>query len=167
MTGQHTVMENMEIERKWRVKTLPEGLSDFKCIDMEQAYLNVSPTVRIRRENNEYFLTYKGKGEGIAHTEYNLPIDKAAFEHMLKKADGRTIRKKRYVIPLSGGLKAELDIFGEPFEPLMIVEVEFDSLDEADTFKAPDWFGEDVSRDPRFKNAAMAISEDFDPEDML
>ena len=160
-------MENQEIERKWRVRSLPEDLEGYETIRMEQAYLNVSPTVRIRKENSEFLLTYKGKGEGISHTEYNLPIDEEAFYHMLPKCDGRVIKKTRYVIPLEGGLKAELDIFDEPFKPLVIVEVEFPSVEAADAFKAPDWFGEDVSLDVRFKNAALAISEDFSPEDML
>ncbi len=139
------------------IKKLPEDLSGYESIGMEQAYLNISPTVRIRRENDEYFLTYKGIGEGISHTEYNLPITKEAFLHMLPKADGIVIRKTRYVIPLEGKLKAELDIFNEPYEGLRIVEVEFDSLEEAEAFTAPDWFGEDVSNDPRFRNARMAV----------
>ena len=160
-------MENKEIERKWRVKSLPDNLEDYRAIRMEQAYLNVSPTVRIRRENSDFFLTYKGKGEGISHDEYNLPIDEEAFYHMLPKCDGRIIKKTRYVIPLEKGLKAELDVFDEPFKPLVIVEVEFSSEEEAEAFEAPDWFGQDVSLDVRFKNAALAISETFSPEDML
>ncbi|MBO4374848.1 MAG: CYTH domain-containing protein [Lachnospiraceae bacterium] len=150
-------MKNMEIERKWMIREMPGELSKYESIEMEQAYLNVSPTVRIRRENEEYYLTYKGIGEGIAHTEYNLPITKEAFDHMLPKADGIVIRKTRYVIPLKDGLKAELDVFKEPYEWLRIVEVEFGSLEQAGQFIAPDWFGEDVSDDPRFKNARMAI----------
>ena len=162
-------MDNMEIERKWRVAKLPDGLSEYTCIDMEQAYLNEHPTVRIRRENGGYFLTYKGISDSdISHTEYNLPITEEAFRHMLPKCDGRVIRKKRYVIPLPGtALKAELDVFDEPFSPLMIVEVEFPSLDDALDFIPPDWFGEDVSHDRRFKNAVMAIDPDFDPKEML
>ena len=162
-------MNNIEIERKWRVARLPENLSRYECIDMEQAYLNEHPTVRIRRENSDYFLTYKGISDNdVSHTEYNLPLTKDAFEHMLPKCDGRIIRKKRYVIPLEGTqLKAELDIFAEPFAPLMIVEVEFSSLEEANAFSAPEWFGEDVTHDRRFKNAVMAIDPDFDPKKML
>ncbi len=150
-------MENTEIERKWMIKKMPADLEKYDQIEMEQAYLNISPTVRIRRENDDYVLTYKGIGEGISHSEYNLPITKEAFEHMLPKADGIVIRKRRYVIPLDGKLKAELDIFNAPYEGIRIVEVEFDSVSEAESFKAPDWFGEDVSEDPRFKNARMAV----------
>ncbi len=162
-------MENLEIERKWRVRTLPENLEEFRCIRMEQAYLNTQPTVRIRREDESYYLTYKGiSSDDISHTEYNLPITEEAFRHMLPKCDGRTIKKKRYVIPLEGtSLKAELDIFDEPFAPLMIIEVEFTTPEEAASFTAPDWFGEDVTHDRRFKNAVMAIDPAFDPKNML
>ncbi len=158
-------MEHMEIERKWLIREVPEDLGQFECIEMEQAYLNISPTVRIRRENEAYYLTYKGIGENdLAHEEYNLPITAEAFEHMLPKHDGRVIRKKRYVIPVSGTeLKIELDIFEEPFRPLKVAEVEFPSLEEAEAFRGPDWFGPDVTHDPRFKNARMAIDTDTDP----
>jgi CYTH domain-containing protein len=162
-------MDNMEIERKWRVLTVPDDLSRYECIEMEQAYLNEHPTVRIRRENDDYILTYKGISDNdISHTEYNLPLTKEAFEHMLPKCDGRIIKKKRYRIPLEGTeLCAELDIFDEPFSPLKIVEVEFPSTDAAGEFNPPAWFGEDVSHDRRFKNAVLAIDPEFDPAKML
>lgn len=162
-------MENMEIERKWRVSDLPDDLSRYECIDMEQAYLNEHPTVRIRRENSEYFLTYKGISDNdISHIEYNLPLTREAFEHMLPKCDGRIIRKKRYLIPLEDtSLCAELDVFDEPFAPLKIVEVEFPSVDAAESFIPPSWFGEDVSHDRRFKNAVMAIDPTYDPKWLL
>ncbi|MCR5236483.1 MAG: CYTH domain-containing protein [Lachnospiraceae bacterium] len=162
-------MDNMEIERKWRVLTVPDDLSRYECIEMEQAYMNEHPTVRIRRENDDYILTYKGISDNdISHTEYNLPLTKEAFEHMLPKCDGRIIKKKRYRIPLEGTeLCAELDIFDEPFSPLKIVEVEFPSTDAAGEFNPPAWFGEDVSHDRRFKNAVLAIDPEFDPAKML
>ncbi len=162
-------MDNMEIERKWRVADLPEDLSRYECIVMVQAYLNVHPTVRIRRENDKYFLTYKGISDNdISHSEYNLPLTAEAFDHMLPKCDGRIIRKKRYRIPLeNSSLVAELDIFEAPFSPLMIVEVEFSSLQEADDFSPPLWFGEEVSHDRRFRNAVMAIDPSFDPALMM
>ena len=162
-------MENMEIERKWRIVRLPEDLESYPVKEMEQAYLCTAPTVRIRRENDEYFLTYKGLSEdAMSHSEYNLPITEEAFRHMLPKCDGRVIRKKRYYIPLDNkSLTAELDVFDEPFAPLMIVEVEFPSREAALAFEAPDWFGEDVTSDRRFKNAVMAIDPDMDPKEML
>ena len=36
----------------------------------------------------------------MAREEYNLPLNKESYEHLLTKADGNIISKKRYVIPL-------------------------------------------------------------------
>ena len=52
----------MEIERKFLIDTLPENLSDYPYHQLEQGYLCTEPVVRIRRENDDYYLTYKSKG---------------------------------------------------------------------------------------------------------
>ena len=52
----------MEIERKFTIKTLPENLEQFESKIIEQAYLNTNPVIRIRKQDEEYYLTYKGKG---------------------------------------------------------------------------------------------------------
>ncbi|MBO6148585.1 MAG: CYTH domain-containing protein [Lachnospiraceae bacterium] len=156
-------MENREIERKWLVKEVPEDLGKYEKLEIEQAYLSVSPAVRVRRENDDYYLTYKSSKDmpgnsPISHAEYNLPLNRASYEHLKCKRDGILISKDRYLIPLDGGLTAELDIFKPPIEPLILVEVEFESEEEALSFAAPDWFGEDVSLKPEYKNASMALS---------
>lgn len=99
----------MEIERKFTVKTLPSGLEGYECLSLEQAYLNTSPVIRIRRENNSYYLTYKGAGL-MAREEYNLPLTEEAYLHLLPKCDGNVITKKRYRIPYLGYV-IELDLF--------------------------------------------------------
>lgn len=54
-------MPPMEIERKFTVKALPENLDSYPFHLIEQAYLNTDPVLRIRRQDDEYYLTYKGK----------------------------------------------------------------------------------------------------------
>ena len=156
-------MENREIERKWLVKEIPFNLEDMRCLEIEQAYLSGSPTVRVRKEDDEYYLTYKGsrKMEGnsdLSHSEYNLPLDQDSYEHLKEKRDGGLIRKKRYLIPIGDGLKIELDIFEEPKHGLILAEVEFESEEDALSFKPPEWFGEDVTGIPDYKNAVMVYS---------
>ena len=91
-------MPPMEIERKFTVKALPENLDSYPFHLIEQAYLNTDPVLRIRRQDDEYYLTYKGKGL-MAREEYNLPLNQSSYEHLLSKADGICISKKRYLIP--------------------------------------------------------------------
>lgn len=82
----------MEIERKFLIRFLPENLSDYKCLHIEQAYLCTSPVIRIRRQDEEYYLTYKGTGL-LAREEYNLPLSREGYEHLRPKADGNIISK--------------------------------------------------------------------------
>lgn len=149
----------MEIERKFLVKHLPDNLDDYNNHIIEQGYLNTNPVVRVRRQNDEYFLTYKGSGM-LAREEYNLPLNKEAYEHLIKKADGNIISKTRYLIPLDNNLTIELDIFEAPFDNVIIAEVEFDSVEAAKSFRAPDWFGEDVTYNPAYHNSNMS-KQDF------
>ena len=65
----------MEIERKYLVNEIPFDLEQLEKKKIAQGYLNTSPVVRIRRSNDDYYLTYKGSGM-MVREEYNLPINK-------------------------------------------------------------------------------------------
>ncbi len=163
----------MEIERKFTLKTLPDNLGDFPYHHIEQAYLNVDPVVRVRKQDDEYYLTYKGKGM-MAREESNLSLNKEAYYHLRSKADGNIISKKRYLIPLNNpgfkpgfptppddySLTIELDIFDPPFAPLILAEVEFGSKEAAEAFVPPEWFDEDVTYYKEYHNSYLALSVD-------
>lgn len=145
----------MEIERKYLVDKLPGHIEDYPCRIISQGYLNINPVVRIRRDNDKYELTYKSKGF-MARQEYNLPLTREAYEHLLTKIDGRLIEKRRYMIPLEHGLTAELDVFERELAPLILVEVEFSSEEEANSFVPPSWFGEDVTFSGKYHNSSLS-----------
>ena len=63
----------MEIERKFLLKTLPDKLEDYPCRHIEQGYLSTDPVIRIRRQDEDYYLTYKSHGL-MVREEYNLPL---------------------------------------------------------------------------------------------
>lgn len=148
----------MEIERKYTVKEIPNHLEQYQCINIVQGYLCNNPIIRIRKSNEEYILTYKSKQERknenspIMNHEVELPLTKEAFDRLFDKIDFNPVKKRRYIIPLEGGLKAELDIFEERLQGLILVEVEFPDEIAANKFIAPNWFLEDVCRDKRFSN---------------
>jgi len=152
----------MEIERKFTVKELPADLEAYPCHLIEQAYLNTEPVIRIRKEDASYYLTYKGSGL-MAREEYNLPLNEKSYYHLLEKADGLIITKRRYVIPLKqyqpedqNDLSIELDIFEGELAPLIIAEIEFPTKEMAEAFTAPDFFLEDVTFDPRYHNSNLS-----------
>ena len=150
-------MENVEIERKFLVdmENLPFKLDDYPFQIIEQAYLNTNPVVRIRRSNDDYYLTYKGSGM-MKRTEYNLPLNKESYDHLLPKTDGRIISKKRYLISYNS-YTIELDVFFGDYEGLYLAEVEFENEEDASAFMPPSWLMEDVTMDKKYHNSNMAL----------
>ncbi|MCR5789401.1 MAG: CYTH domain-containing protein [Lachnospiraceae bacterium] len=147
----------MEIERKYLIKDpeqMPADLDEFPFHRIEQAYLTTDPVIRVRKEDDSYYMTYKGRGL-IAREEVNLPLTKEAYDTLLSKAEGNIISKKRVLIPYRK-YTIELDIFDPPFAPLILAEVEFESMEEAKMFQEPTWFGNDVSEDTRYHNSTMS-----------
>ena len=147
----------MEIERKWLIKEPPRDLESYPHHVIEQGYLNTRPVVRIRRQDNDYILTYKGGGL-MAREEYNLPLDRQSYEHLREKIDGRLISKVRYVIPIENGLVVELDHFESesPHKGLYLAEIEFSSVEEAEAFPGLSWFEKDVTYDVNYHNSVMS-----------
>ena len=170
----------IEIEKKFLTKEVPFDLSSFSCHEIEQGYLNVNPAVRIRKEDESYYMTYKASKEnydGIGKTEYNMALDRESYEHLRTKVDGNIITKKRYILPInedgfdaeylaqrgelrkaleSGDIKIELDVFEGVFEGRILAEIEFPDEESAKNYHMADWFLEDVTGDHRYSNSQMS-----------
>ena len=124
----------MEIERKWLTRGWPQGQPD-RVIEMEQGYISVSPTVRIRshRETGKadrYVLCFKSKG-GLVRQEIETDIDKALFDQ-LRDFIGKPLVKKvqrRYNLP--GGLVLEANQV-DPGQPTAFFYAEVEFASEAD-----------------------------------
>ena len=144
----------MEIERKYLVPVLPEILEQYPCKHIQQGYLATDPVVRIRRSDDKYILTYKGKGL-MVREEYNLPLNAEAFEHLKEKIEGILIKKCRYLIPYKEKYTIELDVFEGELAPLQLAEVEFETEEEANSFQPPEWFGEDVTFSTKYHNSTL------------
>ena len=122
----------MEIERKYLIHKLPDHLEAYPHRTLEQAYLCTEPVVRVRRDADDYILTYKSKGL-MMREEHNLPLTEEAYCHLREKADGRIITKERYCIPYE---------------------------DQANSFTPPDWFGEDVTFSSKYHNSTLSQKKD-------
>lgn len=148
-------MEHMEVERKFLIKEVPGHLEQYPCREIEQAYLCTEPVVRIRRQDDSYYLTYKSKGL-LAREEYNLPLTKEAYEHLKEKADGIVLSKTRYLLPEAHGLTIELDVFHDAYQGLLLGEVEFPDEQAAAAYTPPHWFGEEVTYSTKYHNSTLS-----------
>ena len=145
----------MEIERKFLTKHIPFDITSYPFKQISQAYISFSPTIRIRQSDEKYILTVKGKGH-LAREEFELPLTKEDYDRLFLKTEGTPVVKKRYLVPVEG-YTAEVDIYEGELAGLMTTEVEFPSLEEAESFVAPDWFGKDVSAEKAYKNTSLSL----------
>ena len=108
-------INNTEIERKFLVERLPDGLENYKCFAIKQGYISTDPTIRLRQQDDKYILTVKGAADaaGLKRAEFELPLTKEQFAGLWAKCETGAIVKKRYIIPLDSGFTAELDIYDE------------------------------------------------------
>ncbi|UWQ61963.1 hypothetical protein K3723_14020 [Leisingera caerulea] len=87
-----------------------------------------------------------------------VQITKSQFETFWPETEGRRIEKTRWTGELPDGLQFELDVFEGDLAPLVTVEVEFSSLELAEAFRPPSWFGRELTSDKRYKNKVLAVS---------
>lgn len=147
-------MKSFEIERKFLVKELP-NLEGYKKQYIRQGYISTNPVLRIRQQDNNYIFTFKGKGD-IKRLEIETELSKEEFDNLWEKIEGNSITKYRYIIPLYNNFVAQLDIYEDNLKGFMNIEVEFDSLEQANGFDIPSWFGEDITKDIRYTNAYLS-----------
>ena len=147
----------MEIERKFFIEQAPANYESYPFRSIEQAYLCTNPVVRIRKDDESYYLTYKSKGV-LSKEEYNLPLTEEAYLHLRTKADGNILTKKRYLLPVEGrpDLTIEFDVFEGKCAGLMLAEVEFSSEEEALAFQPPAWFTKDVTFTGEYQNSKLS-----------
>lgn len=155
--------QNLEIERKFLVRSLPANLKKNPKASIDQGYLVIEPghgQVRVRRiadENfstPEHYLTFKRR-EGTVRDEVNLAISREDFERLWPLTEGRRVEKTRYRIPWRKWT-IELDIFHGKRDGLVLAEVEFADEKQCDAFTPPAWLGKDVTTDPAYKNTRLA-----------
>lgn len=159
-------MDIMEIERKWLfdMKKVPVELSKTETY-YTQSYLSINPEVRIRSkrvknlETSEisditYKLCIKGEGTLVRH-EIEKELSKSEYEELLEVGNidkDNVVTKTYYRIPVDEKHELTVGTVDEGKDSQFSYgEIEFESEEEARSFKSPEWFGQDVTEDKSYK----------------
>ncbi len=148
----------LEIERKFLIKIPLIEFAGAPRAEIHQGYLAYEPgnrQVRLRRIGEDHSLTVKLR-DGMAREEVTIALTAADFADLWPLTEGRRIHKSRCHLPFEKHI-VEIDIFHDKHDGLVVAEVEFESEDECRAFVPPQWLGEDVTDDPRYKNTALAM----------
>ncbi len=146
-----------EIERKFLIT------GDFKkfavkSYTISQGFLSTVPerTVRVRIQDNQGFLTVKGKGNtsGTTRFEWEKEISKIEAESLMALCESTIIEKVRYIIPTNNKLFFEVDEFLGKNKGLCIAEIELP--DENSVFEKPGWLGKEVTGQIKYYNAMLS-----------
>lgn len=147
-----------EIEYKFTVNPEKIAYQHYPYYEMEQAYISTSPVIRIRKRNDDFFLTVKGKGL-VKREEFEIAISSEEYNTLKAKAEGQIISKRRYLIPYHSKNKTytiELDVFSGSLSGLFLAEVEFSDEEEAKQFLPPDWFTKNISEEKKYHNSYLS-----------
>jgi adenylate cyclase len=155
----------IELERTFLAKRLPDGLSKCKVKEIFDVYIPKSdrhPKLRIRKNGDRYEMTKKRpviEGDASRSEEQTIILREEEFK-VLSKLDGKRVRKLRYLYPLEGKT-AEIDVFQDELLGLVIIDVEFEGVDEKDSFSAPDFFGAEITQE-EFTAGGMLCGKKYD-----
>ena len=146
-----------EIERKFLLKRLPEKLKQARRCVIAQGYLAAEPGgrhVRLRKKGETASLTFK-VGRGAHREEREIKLGPKQFTALWPATVGRRLYKLRYEIPWKN-LLIEIDIYRRKHKGLVVAEVEFPHRTACRKFKAPAWFGREVTGNKRYSNVRLA-----------
>lgn len=151
-------MTNMpwEVERKFLLRQLPEALQQLRPVEIEQGYIAISEEgreVRLRAAEGRYWLTVKSDGS-LTRQEYEIELSAGQFETLWPLAEGRRIRKSRFVLEKEG-YHIEIDQYHQPLNGLLIAEVEFPSESAAHAYSPEPWMGKEVTHLNFLKNKKL------------
>ncbi len=137
---------NLEIERKFLLKKMPETMPESTAVMIEQGYLPGERLVeRLRAvqvgRRRTYLRTVK-VGAGLVRTELEEETSAEMFQSMWPLTKGKRLTKRRYRVP-NGQLTWEIDEFTD--RPLVLAEVELPSADT--DVEIPDWLKPFVDRE--------------------
>ncbi len=147
-----------EIERKFLVRNESWRASAGRPASVRQAYLarSGSMSLRIRiKDNVQTTLTIKSARAEIRRLEFEYKIPLADAAALLGLREGGIVEKLRYKLP-KHGLTWEIDVFQGENRGLVIAEIELPHEDMV--FERPDWLDREITSDPRYSNASLAVT---------
>jgi CYTH domain-containing protein len=150
---------NLEIERKYLLRGLPERVRRAESIEIDQGYLpGETVRERLRRAvgpRGERLTRTVKLGTGVVRAEFEEELPGVEFARLWPLTAGARLRKRRYRVP-DGTLVWEIDEFLD--RTLVLAEIE---LPTADTeVVIPEWLApslvREVTDEPAFSNLRLS-----------
>lgn len=160
----------LEIEHKYLLPQFPTELLNSGELQLshvqriEQTYLayDSNEEIRVRRLEEErdgqrsvYFTHTFKRGQGLVREEMEYEISAEIYAQLLAAVGYSPLVKTRTTL-IYQGRSIEIDEYAQ-FK-LVVAEVEFASLHDAEQFVAPAWFGAQLDRQFEYSNKQLWMS---------
>lgn len=141
----------VELELTYLVKYLPANLTDLPSKEVIDIYFPKNedhPKLRLRKSGDSYEITKKQpvkEDDASNQIEQTIVLNKAEYEQLVK-IEGKKVHKIRYYYPFKERA-AEIDVFQGELSGLIVVDFEFDSLEEKSSFAMPEFCLADITQE--------------------
>lgn len=150
----------IELERTFLLKYIPEGLGKCECREILDIYIpenSAHPTLRIRKRGEVFEITKKSpisNNDSSEQSEHTISLTKDEFDE-LAQIKGKRLHKNRFFYAHEDGV-AEIDIYLDNLEGLAVADFEFSSREEMENFQMPDFCLAEVTQDKAIAGGMLA-----------
>ena len=144
-------MEELELEKTYLVKYLPDGLLMCEHKELLDIYIPegvIHPKLRIRQKGSKYEITKKTPCQKeMPHNIQNKPFrSKSLSLRRWLQLSERECIKTRYLYDYNDHV-SEIDVFRDGLDGLVLVDFEFSTVEEMKSFEIPDFCLADVTQE--------------------
>ncbi len=141
----------IELEKTYLAKYIPINLRSCRSKEIIDIYIpesSVHPSLRLRKNGSHFEMTKKEpakEGDASHMIEQTIVLTEEEFND-LAKVDGKKVHKIRHYYDCNGRT-AEIDVFQGALKGLVLVDFEFDTFEDKDSFDMPEFCLADVTQE--------------------
>jgi CYTH domain-containing protein len=141
----------IELERTYLAKFFPDGLSACPSREMLDIYLPADsrhPVLRLRKNGDKLEMTKKTMVEGTDSSKMEEQTIQLSLDEYVALAgiEGKRVGKTRHLYEFQGRT-AEVDVFDGALSGLVLVDFEFETEAEKDSFMIPEFCLAEVTQE--------------------
>ena len=141
----------IELEKTYLAKMIPKDLQSCKFKEIIDVYVpkdSEHPKLRLRKNGDRFELTKKEpvvEGDASHQEEQTIKLTEIEFD-ALNSLEGKRVHKLRYYFDYNGMI-AEIDVFQDALQGLVLVDFEFETIEEKEKFEMPDFCLADITQE--------------------
>ena len=156
-----TTNSEIELELTFLAKRLPREINNSSGKKLLDIYVPETgtphPHLRLRHRGDVFEITKKtpvNNGDSSIQNEVTIKLEPEEFE-ALAVSSKKKVSKIRHKVMI-GGYGAEVDVFQDDLTGLVLIDFEFKTRQEKDSFKAPEVCLVDVTQEPFLAGGLLA-----------